>query len=81
MNYNFPDFPRIAVNESICTGKPRIDGTRISVSALLAYLAGGMTEKQLLKEFPQLTHEDVKQALAFASATMQEKIIPLKRAS
>ena len=81
MNYVFQEFPKIAVDENICTGKPRIAGTRITVSALLAYLAGGMTEKQLMKEFPQLSNEDIKQALSFSSATMQDKIIPFRKAS
>jgi uncharacterized protein (DUF433 family) len=81
MDYIFPEFSHIAVNEAVCTGKPRITGTRITVSAILAYLAGGMTEKQLLKDFPKLTKTDIQQALSFASAMMQEKIIPLKSAS
>jgi uncharacterized protein (DUF433 family) len=81
MDYIFPEFPHIALNETICTGKPHIAGTRITVSAILAYLAGGMTEKHLLKDFPKLTKEDIQQALSFASAMMQEKIIPLKSAS
>lgn len=81
MDYIFPEFPRIAVDEAVCTGKPRIAGTRITVSAILAYLAGGMTEKQLLKDFPKLSKADIQEALSFASAMMQEKIIPLKSAS
>lgn len=78
MEYTFADFPRISVNQSVATGKPCVAGTRITVSALLSYFAEGMSEKQILKEFPKLKSEDIKQALAYASAMMLEKIIPLK---
>ncbi len=71
MEYSFTDFPRISTSQSIALGKPHIAGTRITVAALLAYLAGGMTEKQILKEFPKLDHEDIKQALSFASAMIK----------
>ncbi len=59
---------RITVNPAIRTGKPCIKGTRITVYDVLEYLAGGMTEDQILADFPDLTREDVRAALAFAAA-------------
>jgi len=56
------------VNPAIRTGKPCIKGTRITVYDVLEYLAGGMTEDQILADFPDLTREDVRAALAFAAA-------------
>ncbi len=50
------------------SGKPCIKGTRITVYDVLEYLAGGMTEKEILADFPDLTAEDVKACLAFAAA-------------
>lgn len=56
--------------ESIPTvrfAKPRIRGTRITVGDVLGYLAGGMSEAQVLADFPQLTGEDVRACLAYAA--------------
>jgi uncharacterized protein (DUF433 family) len=48
-------------------GKPCIRGLRITVSDVLDYLAGGMTEDEILRDFPDLTREDIKACLAFAA--------------
>lgn len=48
-------------------GKPIIRGTRMTVTDVLEYLAAGMTEDQILAEFPDLTSEDIKACLAFAA--------------
>jgi uncharacterized protein (DUF433 family) len=49
------------------SGKPCIRETRMTVTDVLEYLAGGMTEEELLKEFPDLTTEDIRACLAFAA--------------
>jgi len=49
------------------SGKPIIRGTRMTVTDVLEYLAGGMTEAELLAEFPDLTSEDIRACLAFAA--------------
>jgi uncharacterized protein (DUF433 family) len=59
---------RISVNPAIRSGKPCIKGTRITVYDLLEYLAGGMTEEDILRDFPDLTRDDIRAALAFAAA-------------
>lgn len=58
---------RIAIDPSIRFGKPCVRGTRISVGDILGYLAGGMTETQILADFPQLTRDDVRACLAYAA--------------
>jgi uncharacterized protein (DUF433 family) len=58
---------RISVDSEIRFGKPCIRGTRISVGDVLGYLAGGMSEDELLKEFPQLKREDIRACLAYAA--------------
>ena len=50
-------------------GKPCIRGLRITVYDVLEYLASGMSENQVLKDFPDLTHQDILACLAFAAAT------------
>jgi uncharacterized protein (DUF433 family) len=62
----FEDF--IEIRPDVRSGKPCFKGTRITVYDVLEYLAGGMSEKQLLDEFPALTPDHVRAALAFAAA-------------
>lgn len=49
------------------SGKPCIRGMRITVSDILEYLAGGMTEEEILEDFSKLNSEDIKACLAFAA--------------
>lgn len=49
------------------SGKPCIRGMRITVQDVLEYLAGGMTEEEILSDFPELTHEDIRACLTFAA--------------
>ena len=67
MEYTFSNFPRIVISQDICMGKPRIKGTRIPISSILVYLAGGMTINDFLQEFHWVQQEDVLQALAFSA--------------
>jgi len=48
-------------------GKPCIRGMRMTVYDVLEYLASGMTEQEILDDFPYLTHEDISACLAFAA--------------
>jgi uncharacterized protein (DUF433 family) len=49
------------------SGKPCIRGMRITVSDVLGYFAAGMSEDQILDDFPDLTREDIRACLAFAA--------------
>ena len=49
------------------SGKPCIRGMRITVQDVLEYLASGMTEEEILRDFQQLTRDDIKACLAFAA--------------
>jgi uncharacterized protein (DUF433 family) len=49
------------------SGKPCVRDTRITVYDVLDYLASGMTEAEITKEFPELTPEDIRACLAFAA--------------
>lgn len=49
------------------SGKPCIRGLRITVSDVLEYLASGMTEDEILSDFPELTRDDIRACLAFAA--------------
>jgi uncharacterized protein (DUF433 family) len=49
------------------SGKPCIRGMRITVQDILEYLAGGMTEAEILEDFSELTADDIRACLAFAA--------------
>jgi uncharacterized protein (DUF433 family) len=57
----------ITVTPGIRSDKPCVAGTRITVSAVLEYLAGGMSEAQILADFPQLKPEHINAVLVFAA--------------
>jgi uncharacterized protein (DUF433 family) len=59
---------QIVITSEVRSGKPCIKGTRIAVYDVLEYLAGGMTEDQILGDFPELTRENIRACLAFAAA-------------
>ena len=59
---------RISVNPAVRSGKPCVQGTRITVYDVLEYLAGGMSEDQILSDFPGLTREDIRACFGFAAA-------------
>ena len=60
-------FDRIAINPDVMVGKPTIRGMRITVEQILNSLAGGLTAKELLDDYPDLEEEDIKVALLYAS--------------
>ncbi|MFQ5810191.1 MAG: DUF433 domain-containing protein [Armatimonadota bacterium] len=55
---------RIAVDPAVCHGKACIRGTRVLVSAILDNLAAGVSEGDILRNYPTLTPEDIRAALA-----------------
>jgi uncharacterized protein (DUF433 family) len=59
---------RITVDPAVRSGKPCIKSTRITVYDILEYLAGGMSEDEILADFPDLTRDDIRASLAFAAA-------------
>lgn len=63
-----PDYrERIVISPEVRFGKPVVRGTRITVGDVLGYLAGGMSEDEVLADFPQLTHDDIRACLGFAA--------------
>ena len=56
---------RVSIDPAVCGGKPCIRGKRIWVSLVLDMLAAGISEAELLSEYPLLTHEDALAAIAY----------------
>ena len=63
---NFKDY--ITIQPDVRSGKPCIKGTRITVYDILEYLAGGMSEEEILDDFPTLSRKDIQMVFAFAAA-------------
>ena len=57
----------ITIEPDKCGGKPCIRGMRMTVYDVLDYLASGMSEDAILRDFPDLTAEDIRACLAFAA--------------
>ena len=57
-------------------GKPCIRGLRITVYEVLEYLASGMAENEILRDFPDLTRDDIRACLAFA-ADRERKLVSI----
>ncbi len=70
---------RIMVDPEILVGKPVVRGTRLAVEFIVDLLAQGWSEKEILRNYPGLTREDVHACLAYASAALQaERVYPLQ---
>jgi len=62
----FEDY--IVINPDVRSGKPCLKGTRITVYDVLEYFAGGMSETEILADFPSLSHQKIQMVFAFAAA-------------
>lgn len=69
---------RITVNPKVMVGKPTIKGTRLTVQFILGLLAHGATNAEILREYPDLTDEDIRACLLFAHNSLENmSFIPL----
>jgi uncharacterized protein (DUF433 family) len=64
---------RISIDQEVLSGKPVIKGTRIPVYLIIQLLANGMTEKEILKQYPTLKKQDIKAALVYASKSLENE--------
>lgn len=68
---------RIVVDPKIMVGKPIIRGTRIPVEQILRLLGQGLTNEQILKDYPHLTKDDILATLLYAAkVTSKEEVYP-----
>ena len=78
---NYQD--RIVRDPQIVGGEPVLKGTRVALKTVLASLAEGATTAEILADFPTLSEEDVRAAIAFAAGSAQEDMplieTPIKR--
>ncbi len=66
---------RIIANPEILGGKPVIENTRISVEHVLGLLANGMTNEEIIAEYPILSEESIRAVLAYAARALRNDIV------
>lgn len=67
----------ISVDPEVGHGQACVKGTRVMVSVILDCLAAGMTEQQIVQEYPTLTIDGVRAAAAYGAALAREDLLPL----
>jgi len=67
--------PRISVDPAVCGGRPTIAGTRVRVTDILEMLAGGASEAEIAADFPYISTEDIRAALAYAAGAHDHPIV------
>ncbi|MCC6148861.1 MAG: DUF433 domain-containing protein [Planctomycetes bacterium] len=75
-----PQFKRITVDPDVMGGKPCIRGLRVTVATVIGLMAQGHSTERILKAYPYLEADDLKEALAFAAWRMLESEVPLSAA-
>jgi len=69
---------RVVIDAHIHHGDACIKGTRVPVSTIVGSLADGMSHEAVIEAYPQLTHQDIEAALAYAAEVLkQETLLPL----
>ena len=70
---------RITVNHRVMVGKPTIRGLRITVEHILKALSGGVSEQELIDEYPELEREDFQSVFAYAAGLVEEeRVFPVE---
>lgn len=67
----------IMVDPKVCHGKACIKGTRVMVSVILDNLAVGISEEEILKSYPSISHEAIQAAISYAADLAREQIIAI----
>ena len=66
---------RITINKDVCNGKPTIRNMRFTVTQLLELLAAGMTDEDILLDYPYLEKEDISACLVYAAKMSDVRVI------
>ena len=64
---------RIVIDPGICLGKPTIRGTRITVDFVLRLIGDGLDQTQIVRDYPELSSEDIQQAAKYAAWLASEQ--------
>jgi len=69
--------PNITLDPAVMGGKPCIRGMRVTVGMILGLMSKGHTETEILQDYPYLTSQDLKDALAYAAWRLEEAELPI----
>jgi uncharacterized protein (DUF433 family) len=80
MEYTMPELDRITRNPEVMGGKPCIRGMRVTVGTVVGLIAAGHSNSDILRAYPYLEEDDLRQALSYAAWRVEELEIPLPAA-
>jgi uncharacterized protein (DUF433 family) len=73
-------FSRITVDPNVMGGVPCLRGLRLPVATVVGMVADGMTDAEILRDYPDLEAADIREALHYAAAALRERELPLVKA-
>lgn len=71
-------FKRISIDNRVMAGVPCVQGTRIPVATVVGMVAEGIEFSEILEDYPQLTREDIEEALRYVAAAVDQGTLPLQ---
>jgi uncharacterized protein (DUF433 family) len=77
VSVNMPRFSRITVDPSQMGGMPCLRGLRIPVATVVSMVSEGMSEADILKAYPDLESEDIREALRYTAEAVRERELPV----
>jgi uncharacterized protein (DUF433 family) len=72
-----PNLDRITRNPEVMSGKPCLRGMRVTVGAVVGLVAAGYSNAEILKAYPYIEEEDIRQALGYAAWRVEELELPI----
>jgi uncharacterized protein (DUF433 family) len=66
---------KIVINPDVCNGQPTFEGTRITAQTILEFLGAGDSPEEIVRQYPALTEEDVREAVRFSSRLMRHHFV------
>ena len=66
---------RISIDPAVCFGRPVVRGTRIWVGLILSMMASGVTSEEILREYPQLSDDDLRASLAYGAGLVDAHFV------
>jgi len=74
-------YTRITVNPNQMNGVPCIRNLRIPVDTVVGMIADGITKEEILRAYPDLEREDIREALQYAAEAVRERELPMVKTS
>jgi len=66
---------KIVINPDVCNGQPTFEGTRITAQTVLEFLGAGDSAQDIVRKYPALCEEDIREALRFSSRLMRHHFV------